>query len=400
MKTTLRSPALHDLDPEARAQLARFGAALVAGRPPGPLEVRPSQAVVDLLVLRGLAGAAWVAVERGEAEVEPEVAEALEQRHALDAVRGGEAVDAALRLRSALTDAGIPSVLFKGAALILEGVREEGERPLADVDLLVRPGDVEGAIEVLVGEGMVPWVPWDPARLDWLAAFTLDLPGSTDDLTVTVDLHWSTRCADLRHRRRAEPDPLWDGADPESGLPGEEAHFVMIADHVMKHLRVETHLGGFGDLVRLLPTLADRDLLLRHASERGIGRRLPRLMDVLDQAFGVPQDAFLPLPDRLRPSGRRIPDAVSRDRLVLLRGPAEGRGGGLQLRWDMGARRTHDLLDVLLPDGAWLAARYPIIRSPVARRIEHWWRTLAWLGGRMPSPLSPNQEFEGRREEG
>jgi hypothetical protein len=57
-------------------------------------------------------------------------------------------IDSQLRAR------GIPSLALKGAALHAEGVCQPGERPMGDVDLLVRPEHVEGATEVLVFLGL------------------------------------------------------------------------------------------------------------------------------------------------------------------------------------------------------------------------------------------------------
>src|SRR5690242_19231320 len=46
--------------------------------------------------------------------------------------------------------AGIAMVALKGAALQMAGVYAAGERPMADIDLLVQPADVETAVAVLL----------------------------------------------------------------------------------------------------------------------------------------------------------------------------------------------------------------------------------------------------------
>jgi hypothetical protein len=48
---------------------------------------------------------------------------------------------------------GIPAVALKGAALHALGLYAAGERPMADIDLLVRPADAERTIEMLVSMG-------------------------------------------------------------------------------------------------------------------------------------------------------------------------------------------------------------------------------------------------------
>ena len=51
-------------------------------------------------------------------------------------------VEALHRARGILRAAGVPSLAFKGGALVLDGTyRDPGERAFEDVDLLVRPGD-------------------------------------------------------------------------------------------------------------------------------------------------------------------------------------------------------------------------------------------------------------------
>ena len=375
--------------------LARWAAALVAGRPPGRLSVGPAEAVATFLGRRGLAGLARTAVERGSATVDEDTARALAGPAAVASIRGSEALDAAGRVRAALAADGVETLLFKGAAIVKAGLRTVTERAFSDVDVLLRPEDEGRAIAVLQGEGLVPWVPWDERRLEWLSAFTLDLPGVSEELAVTFDVHWSTRCADLRHRRHDTPDPLWSGYDRERGVPGAEGNFAMIADHILKHLHVTVHLSGFADLVRLLPEVLDPDALGRHAAGRCLGRRLPRLLDVLEQSFGVPRDAFGVLPPELRPTGRPIPASLALERL-LQRGtsPTSDRGGGLRLRWAMGSSAVHDVSDVLLPDSRWLRARYPTIGTGPGRRLEHLRRVALWLTRGAPSPVSPNQDLE------
>jgi hypothetical protein len=393
---SMSTPAADARSPGPRdgAELARWAAALVAGRPPGTLDAGSPGEVVTYLAERGLAGLAWSALRRGEAWADAGIVDALQGPAALAALRGGEALDAARTVREALRAEGVDCLIFKGAALVRCEIWSAEERPFSDVDLLLRPEDAPRGIARLGELGLVPWAPWDPRSLQWVSAFTMDRPGPTEDLTVTFDVHWGTRYGDLRQRHRMDADPLWADADLELGVPSVEGHFAMIGDHVFKHIHVMTHFSGLADLVRLLPLLEDREALSRHAEARRLAARLPRLMDVLEQTFEVPSEAFDRLPGPLRPSGRRVPSALELDRLMSGPSAAAGRGGGLLLRWAMGARAAQDLRDVLLPEPRWLEARYPARLSNLGRRVEHLRRVAQWLAGRGPSPVSPNQEFE------
>lgn len=380
--------------PRDDAKLARWAAALIAGRPPGILDTGSPGHAVTYLAERGLAGLAWSALRRGEGRAEAGVVDGLQGLAALAALRGAEAIDAGRTVRDALRAEGVECLTFKGAALVRSEVWSTEERPFSDVDLLLRPDDASRGIALLGELGLVPWSPWDPRALEWLSAFAMDLPGSTDDLTVTFDVHWATRYGELRQRPREDPDPLWTDADLHLGVPSVEGHFAMIGDHVLKHLHVMTHFSGLADLVRLLPRIRDPVALFAHAEARSLPDRLPRLMDVLEQTFELPAEHFDGLPAALRPSGRRLPRALSLDPLMSAPPAARGRGGGLALRWAMGASATRDLRDVLLPGAGWLEARYPTLHSTLGRRAEHVRRVARWLAGRGPSPVSPNQDPE------
>ncbi|MDT8370301.1 MAG: nucleotidyltransferase family protein, partial [Longimicrobiales bacterium] len=309
-------------------------------------------------------------------------------------------LEAVERVRAAFDAAGIEWLAFKGVALIREGLYRPGERSLADADLLVTPEDATMAVRALEGAGFRPWLPWDPDRLLRLPAFTLHAPsaiGEAEDaaaLVATVDLHWSTRYDELLSRERPDRDPLWSGALADAGHPGVEEHFVMIADHFSKHLRVTTHLTGIADLVRLLPRLSDPERLLRAARIRGIERRVARVSDLLVERFGVDPERLRVLPPPLRPTGTPLPAALTPEVLILRHGVPERRTGGLRLRWAMGADPLRDLVGVLFPGRRWLAARHPEASSTLVRRLRHWREVVAWVAGRGVSPLSPNQEFE------
>ena len=59
------------------------------------------------------------------------------------------------------TARGLPVVALKGAALHALGIYAPGERPMADIDLLVRPADMQHAADMLAAVGYVP------AALTW-----------------------------------------------------------------------------------------------------------------------------------------------------------------------------------------------------------------------------------------
>jgi hypothetical protein len=77
----------------------------------------------------------------------------LEEQRDHTAKRHVRIDDLLLRLDMRAREAGVAAVALKGAALHSFGVYQAGDRPMADVDLLVRPADVHRTAEVLESLG-------------------------------------------------------------------------------------------------------------------------------------------------------------------------------------------------------------------------------------------------------
>jgi Uncharacterised nucleotidyltransferase len=89
-----------------------------------------------------------------------------------------------------LEEAGIPTMLCKGAALIVGYGRDPGARPMGDVDVVVPPDRARRALETLIGSGYWPTGGIEPfGALRVRRALNLAGPGSAGG---RLDLHWST----------------------------------------------------------------------------------------------------------------------------------------------------------------------------------------------------------------
>jgi hypothetical protein len=77
----------------------------------------------------------------------------LEEQRAHTAKRHVRIDDLLLRLDQRTREAGVAAVALKGAALHAFGVYQAGDRPMADVDLLVRPADVHRTAKTLESLG-------------------------------------------------------------------------------------------------------------------------------------------------------------------------------------------------------------------------------------------------------
>jgi hypothetical protein len=89
-----------------------------------------------------------------------------------------------------LLAAGVRPTLLKGAALVLGGFLRAGERPMADVDVLVARDDVATAQRALAAGGYRPRV--DPATRAWARTrHYQDAPLFHPDHPASLDLHWA-----------------------------------------------------------------------------------------------------------------------------------------------------------------------------------------------------------------
>jgi hypothetical protein len=172
------------------------------------------------------------------------------------------------------THQGLAVVALKGAALHALGVYSAGERPMADIDLLVRPADAQRAAEMLAAVGYVQTAAtwkhqvFEPGQC---AAPTSGLPvGEHQDYPVKVELH--TRIAERMPLTETDITELVFPLDPEPGLnpyPSTNAlllHLLLHAAGTMcgRALRL-MHLHDIARLaIKMTP--GEWQLLLRTAS--------------------------------------------------------------------------------------------------------------------------------------
>jgi Uncharacterised nucleotidyltransferase len=172
--------------PESKGARAALRDFLATGAPPRVMDVD-----VDALLAeasqQGLAGvlhAAWSA--EGDWSGPARLRSALAERRRSLLVRGVRQLELAARAQPMLAEQGIPALPLKGAALAEQLYEGEGDRPMADVDLLAteRWGDARDFLQ-LQGFSVL-------ARADHAWAFLDPLSGSV------LELHHSvTSCPGL-----------------------------------------------------------------------------------------------------------------------------------------------------------------------------------------------------------
>jgi hypothetical protein len=188
----------------------------------------------------------------------------LPARQRLTQVAGGVwAANAALarnwgEATAALREAGIETVTLKGMALANTVYREPGLRPMADVDLLVRPGDHAVALATLRELGY---------RTPGEAADRLGASRSFAELVrdgARIDLHWhAARYLRFESVVEIDHDGLWRRARPLVAQGGSSR--MPAPEDLLLHLVLHLTLGS--DFARVL-WYADIDAAVRRfASE-------------------------------------------------------------------------------------------------------------------------------------
>ncbi|HEY3658069.1 MAG TPA: nucleotidyltransferase family protein [Steroidobacteraceae bacterium] len=206
----------------------------------------------------------------------PDWAAFLDEQRAHTALRHVRIRELLRRIDLRAREEGVGAVALKGAALHAMGLYAAGERPMADIDLLVRPADAERAARMLESlgfyESCVSWKERVFTPVDEHAPNSL---GEHSDNSIKIELH----------ERICERLP-WHITDvtehvfPSQAYPGLNAYpsRASLMIHLLLHaagsmafqsLRL-LHLHDLAQLSSLM-TDADWDEVLAHGSS---GRRL------------------------------------------------------------------------------------------------------------------------------
>jgi hypothetical protein len=141
-------------------------------------------ALVQQSVLHGLGPIVYWYLNQACPDTVPE---GLRGRFRRSAVRNLLATAELLRLLEIFEAASIPLVPFKGPALAWSLYEDPALREMSDLDVLVRPRDVDRAIGLLRSHGYRPWFSGVDRRF---FAGNREMPLVREDGKVAVDLHW------------------------------------------------------------------------------------------------------------------------------------------------------------------------------------------------------------------
>jgi hypothetical protein len=178
----------------------------------------------------------------------------------------------------------IAMVALKGAALQAAGVYASGERPMADLDLLVHPDDAETAVAVLLALSYRDaGTTWKHQGFDPPDAEPGTLLGEHADNPIKIDLHHR-----ICERLPLIPTDLTDLVFPPHTQPGLNGYprAAAFLTHVLAHAAGNmTHRGlrliQLCDISRLARRMTDADwgeLVSLHGSDRRLWWATPPLM--------------------------------------------------------------------------------------------------------------------------
>jgi Uncharacterised nucleotidyltransferase len=158
-----------------------------------------------------------------------------------------------------LSTAGFETLVLKGAALMVQSYRDEGVRPMVDVDVLVRTERARDASELLLRSG------WRRRERTDFAAEMQVTPGTAfgDADGGWIDLHWHSLWAP------SAEDDFWEAAVPIE-LAGVPTLGLCHADHL---LQVCVH-GVWSGETQPVRWLVDATMVLRSAGAELDWRRV------------------------------------------------------------------------------------------------------------------------------
>ena len=144
------------------------------------------------------------------------------------------------RIAAAFNEADMPLMVLKGAALNLVLYERPDERPMADLDLLVRTEQVERSLELLEAIGALR--SQTLVREDFFPRYYYEIECTAGDIDpVTVDLHVRP-FRPLRYSRMVPDDFLWERARPVR--MGKASVLIPCPDDMLIHLAAHAAIHG------------------------------------------------------------------------------------------------------------------------------------------------------------
>ena len=244
--------------------------------------------------------------EQAPFEVLGDVRTGLAQSYYADAAQNALLLDELDQVLVALSRAGVPVIVLKGAALGRELYPDPALRPMNDLDLLVQPSKLRIAMKALEICG------YQVLK----STYHVVLQGGPRQ-SVTIELHWNLIAASS-DRMEKYLDGVWKRAIPLNAddSPAFRMHpadciLYLCAHLIWQHSQERARLLWFYDLYLLLQRYGqqmDWGELADLAIESGWGQPLYRALLGVEQRFGTQHPAgFMDELAHQAPEVRRLP---------------------------------------------------------------------------------------------
>ncbi len=286
------------------------------------------------------------------------------------------------RIAQRFESADVPLMALKGAALHLTILKHPGDRPMTDIDLMVRPEHAGQAVALLRAMGCRPGRPF--VRADFFPRFYYETEFTAGRvLPLRIDLHVRP-FRPLRYAKVVPPEAFWSGAervrigDATVYVPGVEDMLIHLATHSAIHGNARP--AWLDDLRLWADTWHGRldwGRLRRHARAWRLTWPVHRALTAAENQCGPIRPAHVQ---------RKMAKARTswRDRLAVRAAPE-----------DAARPAQHVLTNALCtPSPRFVAAYLHRALIPDRRHMAEWydWRHVGWLACahalRIASPLA------------
>lgn len=218
------------------------------------------------------------------------------------------------RVLPLLNGHGVDVILLKGVALVAGLYGDPGLRPMADLDLLVRPAAAATAMAVLQAAGYCP-IEDEVAPGATLAYESQVVLLKPHPVPIGIELHW--HLLDSPHYQRlVDMDWFWQTRRPVAGFTadvlGPEAQLLHLCAHLWLHHRGQGLLWQF-DIAALLAATAvalDWETILDRARAYDLVLSIQRVL------IGLAQYWQAPVPPSVLAQLRELTPSAAERRLV------------------------------------------------------------------------------------
>ena len=188
------------------------------------------------------------------------------------------------KIASLFDKSGILTIPLKGVTFAEKYFENIGARPTSDIDILIKPNNINQAIELIKSLGFI--IDQDPIPSHFHCSFSKRLPNSP--IPLTVEIHWNIMREDTSS---IDIEDFWNNAQPLQNYNyiyelSEYHTFYMICLHGWRHnLDSLKYFLDIMQLIYILGEKVDYDKLFQDAASHETLKRLIRTLSIVYGLF-------------------------------------------------------------------------------------------------------------------